>query len=530
PLIGTEPNKPLTGDFKLNYVNFKTGSDGYEGNMSFDPSRFEITYATPRSSNVAMINSDAVQLRSSGTAGNGNFSELYMRESLFRIRTDGVSPRGLTGYDDYTANIEALDYVQKKYVDTNLANETLATIINRGNYSPKSIGIGGQTDPIYFSNDSNTFNIGITETDYLNKSGVTGSVNMAIGYSTLKNITSGSYNLAIGPFSGRDITTGYGNTLYGQGTGSVITSGSYNTAIGYNAGTKITTPQWNTFVGYGNNEATTTGFKNTSLGTYANASGAGNLNTVIGYKAANTKPIGDRNIIIGASAAQGATGSNNILIGIGAGQSDGAISNKLIIHSNHTLTGYSNTAEGNFGSFQQSTLSRALITGDFVERWARINGYFVVGNPASENNNIIINPSTGITAALFYTPSTDNSFVQKKYVDEKTEFIKYNSSNESLTSYTKRRLNALEGESAYMHILGQFNISANSFTTLIFTSNNVAVGIKKIIGKTNTGDYVDLIVESIADGTTRIINPSDNDYTDLVINSYLLGEATNRAE
>ncbi|MCX8526151.1 hypothetical protein OF897_19740, partial [Chryseobacterium formosus] len=29
PLIGTEPNKPLTGDFKLNYVNFKTGSDGY---------------------------------------------------------------------------------------------------------------------------------------------------------------------------------------------------------------------------------------------------------------------------------------------------------------------------------------------------------------------------------------------------------------------------------------------------------------------------------------------------------------------
>ncbi|WBV53822.1 hypothetical protein [Chryseobacterium gambrini] len=244
-----------------------------------------------------------------------------------------------------------------------LADETLASVVSRDAYSPKPITFLDGSERTYA-------NIGVNPATYsffwgnINPNH-TGFYNHTFGYNCLSKVTTGNNNIAFGAAAGQELTISSFNTFVGVVAGQNAVSGNYNVMIGEETGFKVTS-----------------GFKNTLVGT---ASGynvtTGNLNTLIGYKASNTTTLGDRNIIIGASSGQGVTGQNNILIGVGAGHNDGALSNKLIIHSNNTMTGYNNTSEGVFGSFQQGTLGMALITGDFLQRWVKFNGTFSI-NPS----------------------------------------------------------------------------------------------------------------------------------------------------
>ncbi|MCF2218397.1 hypothetical protein H9Q08_03685 [Chryseobacterium sp. PS-8] len=263
-----------------------------------------------------------------------------------------------------------------------LTDETLASVVSRDAYSPKPI--------TFLDGSQRTYaNIGVNPATYsffwgnINPNH-TGFYNHTFGYNCLSKVTTGNNNIAFGAAAGQELTTGSFNTFVGVVAGQNAVSGNSNVMVGEETGFKVTS-----------------GFKNTLVGT---ASGynmtTGNLNTLIGYKASNTTGLGDRNIIIGASSGQGITGQNNILIGVGAGHNDGALSNKLIIHSNNTLTGYNNTSEGVFGSFQQSTLAMALITGDFLQRWVKFNGSFSI-NPSyipagdASYNKVFVGNSSG---------------------------------------------------------------------------------------------------------------------------------------
>jgi hypothetical protein len=124
PLSGTEVGKPLTGNVALSYANFISGSGDYQSRLEFVGDSSELFSSTPMFTNSVRVSSDAVVLRSDDLTGAGNSSEVYVRTGLIRIRTNGTGARGLTGDDDYTANITALDYVQKKYVDDAIANST----------------------------------------------------------------------------------------------------------------------------------------------------------------------------------------------------------------------------------------------------------------------------------------------------------------------------------------------------------------------------------------------------------------------
>jgi len=126
PLSGTVAGNPLTGNIALSYTNFISGSGDYQSKLEFVADSSELYSITPMFRNSVRVSSDAVVLRSSNIASTGNYSEIYVREGLIRIATveGGVAARGLTGDYDYTANITALDYVQKKYVDDAIANFT----------------------------------------------------------------------------------------------------------------------------------------------------------------------------------------------------------------------------------------------------------------------------------------------------------------------------------------------------------------------------------------------------------------------
>ncbi|REC80333.1 hypothetical protein DRF60_01070 [Chryseobacterium elymi] len=294
-------------------------------------------------------------------------------------------------------------------------NDTLQSVIDKGNSSTKAI--------VFNADQGRAGELNFNKTLYSHyfgniNSSQTGYYNMSIGYNALPKVTTGGNNIALGSYSFSELTTGKWNTAAGILSGSKLTTGEYNVFIGTASGENATTGNSNTMLGDEAGNRTTTGYKNTFVGMgagYFNTTG--NLNTLIGWKANNQSNLGDRNIMIGVSAGMGVTGNNNILVGTGAGINDGAINNKLIIHGNQTLTGYSNTVEGNFGSFQQGQLNRALITGDFVDRWVRMNaGFLQIGSPASNADDITITPTAGITAAKLYTPASNNDYVQRGWI------------------------------------------------------------------------------------------------------------------
>ncbi|MGK6342362.1 hypothetical protein ACMGDK_08995 [Chryseobacterium sp. DT-3] len=294
-------------------------------------------------------------------------------------------------------------------------NDTLQSVIDKGNSSTKAI--------VFNADQGRAGELNFNKTLYSHyfgniNSSQTGYYNMSIGYNALPKVTTGGNNIALGSYSFSELTTGKWNTAAGILSGSKLTTGEYNVFIGTASGENATTGNSNTMLGDEAGNRTTTGYKNTFVGMgagYFNTTG--NLNTLIGWKANNQSNLGDRNIMIGVSAGMGVTGNNNILVGTGAGMNDGAINNKLIIHGNQTLTGYSNTVEGNFGSFQQGQLNRALITGDFVDRWVRMNaGFLQIGSPASNADDITITPTAGITAAKLYTPASNNDYVQRGWI------------------------------------------------------------------------------------------------------------------
>lgn len=294
-------------------------------------------------------------------------------------------------------------------------NDTLQSVIDRGNSSVKPIVFNadeGRAGELNFNKNSYSHYFGNHSNSDLSY------YTVAIGYNTLSALTTGQSNVGIGSSALEATTTGTLNTAVGVSAGRRLTTGQYNTYLGGTSGNSCTTGNSNTMLGEEAGNRTTTGYKNTFVGMAAGFyNTTGNLNTLIGWKANNQSNLGDRNIMIGVSAGLHVTGNNNVFIGTGAGMSEGAVNNKLVIHGNQTLTGYSNTADGNFGSFQQGQLNRALITGDFVDRWVRMNaGFLQIGSPASNTDDITITPTTGITAAKLYTPASNNDYVQRGWI------------------------------------------------------------------------------------------------------------------
>ncbi|WP_209389045.1 hypothetical protein [Chryseobacterium sp. RR2-3-20] len=243
-------------------------------------------------------------------------------------------------------------------------DDTLEDVVKRGNYSPRYISFIGNT-----ASPSRDGALGMNENTYSMYFGnmnpnQTGNYNIGFGYNAFEKITTSAYSTAVGSFAGGKTTTGNANSFFGDEAGANNTTGHKNSIFGMAAA-------------YHN-----------SIGSY---------NSIFGYKAGQFRNLGNYNVLIGNNAGSSngnapvtTLGSNNILIGSGAGFSDSNISNKLIIHSNNTLTmaDYNSmTNEGVFSDPSRSSLANALVTGDFIERWFRLNGKLIINPSYLENGN-----------------------------------------------------------------------------------------------------------------------------------------------
>lgn len=269
--------------------------------------------------------------------------------SVGNINADSL--QDATGDATFTKQVVAK--ADGTFGSSNIVPETLASVMNRGNYAPK---------PIYFVNgDEEYTSLGMNQATY------------SMFWGNMNRNHTGDVNISMGYDSMGGLTTGTANSAYAVGALNLLTTGSRNTAIGQSALNKVSVNSDNTAVGQAS-LYNATGFKNTAVGVNTGTSlTSGSLNVLLGYKANNTSNFGDRNIFIGPYSAPGVTGSNNIIIGASAGYGDGAISNKLIIHSNHTATGYSNTSDGTLGTPTLGSLSNALISGDFSAKTLSFN-------------------------------------------------------------------------------------------------------------------------------------------------------------
>ena len=132
--------------------------------------------------------------------------------------------------------------------------DTLETVVNRGNHSPKYITFtGGNTG----ENEINGA-LGMNTTTYSMYFGNmnpthTGTLNIGVGYNTLNKLSSGTENTAFGHYSLSNLTVGTENIAIGNQTlnslaGTDIES-RWNIAIGENVGRYLSKASGNVFIG-----------------------------------------------------------------------------------------------------------------------------------------------------------------------------------------------------------------------------------------------------------------------------------------
>ncbi|KFF10877.1 hypothetical protein IW15_16995 [Chryseobacterium soli] len=233
-----------------------------------------------------------------------------------------------------------------------LPDETLATVVNRNNYSPNSIaftedvsgsGLPGKNAVLGVNKSTYSFFFGNMNTAH------TGTYNIALGYNSLPSITSGQANTVVGHYAGKDVTAGSANVVMGLESATGLTTGNDNTLIGVSSG-------------YGLKGGT----GNSMLGKWTGCFIAGNNNTFLGYQAGQFWGRGgsglwSSNIVIGAGSSghsNGIWGENNVIIGSNL-ELIGLQSNKFIIN--------------NFLAKDNNYYKTHFIEGNFADRWLRFD-------------------------------------------------------------------------------------------------------------------------------------------------------------
>jgi hypothetical protein len=234
-------------------------------------------------------------------------------------------------------NMWALRYNAAAGENTIISNNSaFSTLTGTGNI------LMGRDSGRFLTTGSNNVAIGSVFTLASAVSGVTS--NLALGVSSLQNLTSGSYNVALGQSSMRNLTSGSYNFCSGLDALLSMTSGSNTIAIGSNAGRLSTSASDSVFIGQNAGYGLATGNNNIAIGQLSmgwsgGLAGAAN-NVAIGYYALGMSN-GNHSVALGYFSGFQKRGSYNVYLGSGAGQAAALTSedNKIYIkcHSTNTL-------------------------------------------------------------------------------------------------------------------------------------------------------------------------------------------------
>ena len=265
-----------------------------------------------------------------------------------------------------------------------LATISLSDLSDITAFDTSSLLIGGSISGTTNANRNIGFGVGVFENL------TTGDSNTGIGAESLKRVTTGSGNTALGDNSMLYLTTGQYNVSIGQhalfgstsnftGTSNVAIgssslrnseSGDNNTALGFSAGRGITTGNNNVSIGMSSLYSCSGTVTDTiSIGRRSLYNVESNNNIALGSRSQENKTTGNPNISIGyMSLCDTTTGGNNIAIGDNS-QKYITTGEKNICIGNHsgfnTTTGEKNICIGYYASCS-STQSNSILIGSWT--------------------------------------------------------------------------------------------------------------------------------------------------------------------
>lgn len=197
----------------------------------------------------------------------------------------------------------------------------------------------------------------------------TGSFNVAIGNSVLRNATNSVQNTAVGPSALRDCVNCSSNSAFGT-SALRLTNGNWSSAFGYSSlrdsdgdannsfgafsSYEVEDGEYNSTFGFSSLKSGKHCFNNTVMGSLTmDADTTGDNNVVIGNEALTNSLAASDNVILGYQAGYSTLGSGNIFLGHRAGFNE-LDSNKLYVDNDSTMS--------------------PLIYGNFLENEINING------------------------------------------------------------------------------------------------------------------------------------------------------------
>jgi len=222
------------------------------------------------------------------------------------------------------------------------------------------------------------------------KAQTSASYNTAAGYAAGAAISTGGYNCLYGYLSGNDLTDGVSNNLIGAFSAEAATSASYTNAHGYAALYKLTTGNHNSAFGQQSLHENTTGHSNSGFGNYSlYGNTEGFLGTAVGYAALYGNTEGDYNTAVGVQAGYtNSTGYNQVFLGGYAGYA--------------ATTGNSNLCAGYTSGYGITTGSNNICVGTSSGRAASPSGnittasnYVCIGDNSITNAYIKVGWTTG---------------------------------------------------------------------------------------------------------------------------------------
>lgn len=263
------------------------------------------------------------------TYGGGSNKPIYTTLTTYYVTATNAGGLNITPSGTWEGTIDniSIKLLTATSSPVSLLNSS-GTVLSslRGN-NTTSVGIG--LNALKFSPAAaiNNLAIGSDTLSY-----VTGSGNVAIGTSAMKNAGTAGNNVGLGYNSLYNLSTGSSNVGIGTSAGLGITSGDNNTCIGLNTGYSLTTGYDNSFFGALSGNAITAGQGNTAAGKYAlGCTGNCTLNTAFGYRALyNNTGTFTACVALGAYAGRYNTGDYKLYIdcydrGSSAGELAGAI-------------------------------------------------------------------------------------------------------------------------------------------------------------------------------------------------------------
>jgi len=334
------------------------------------------------------------------------------------------------------------------------------------------------------------------------------------------------------------------NLFIGLSSGVALTSGISNTGVGAYTLEHLTTGSYNYAIGTGALESNTTGSNNVAIGNSAlvyNVDGSSNV--AIGKASLQSNTSGSENVSIGrASQWYNETGTNNVSIGNHSGEFNvTGLSNVTIGDS----AGHDNTLSNKLYIENSSADSiSALIYGDFLKNWLRLNADVVIKNrlflidiPTAATEDTIIGKNingslyaipvaTGVldldTAVVLFKYDTIPSVASAKIgtrfdVDTLTGSI-YDSLNihwDTLVSHNTRILALKDTAAIHLDSLQSHNTRINTNLDSISAhntriNNNVDSLAVHLDSLQSHNTRINLNVDSIAAHNTRILALKDS--------------------